>query len=176
MPLAYGLVLLRHNRLPLSRPILERVRLEHWKSPVAHQAIAWQDFLQGRLAEGIAALQQMVATLPDPAQEPAAEPYLRYALQFAGSLRQYSLSAAEISLSRTDVEGLDRAVLRGDAAKEAYRQGISRREALAKIEADLSEATPDRRPSLLLDRKRVTYYATLNFTLIADFMRHRLDE
>ena len=52
----------------------------------------------------------------------------------------------------------------------------SRREALAKVEADLNEATPDRRPRCILDRKRVTYYATLNFTIIADFMRHRLDE
>ena len=52
LPLAFGLVLLRHNRLPLSRPILERVRLEHSKSPVAHQVIAWQDFLQGRLGGG----------------------------------------------------------------------------------------------------------------------------
>lgn len=178
LPLAFGLVLLRHNRLPLSRPILERVRLEHPKSPVAHQAIAWQDFLQGRVGEGIAALHQMVATLPDPALEPAAEPYLRYALQFAGALRQYSLTVAEPPLNRADVESLDRAVIaRGDAAKETYRQGIeSAREALAKIDADLSEATPDRRPSLQLDRKRITYYATLNFTTIADFIRHRLDE
>ncbi|MFO0816696.1 MAG: protein kinase [Pirellulales bacterium] len=179
LPIAFGLVLLRHNRLPLSRTTLERVRLEHPKSPVAHQAIAWQDFLQGgRLAEGIAALQQMVTTLPDTTLEPGAEPYVRYALQFAGSLRQYALSAPDTPLTRTDVEGLDRAVLaRGDAAKEAYRQGVeSAREALAKIDAELAEATPDRRPSLMLDRKRVTYYATLNYTTIADFMRHRLDE
>ncbi|MFO0872280.1 MAG: serine/threonine-protein kinase [Pirellulales bacterium] len=178
LPLAFGLVLLRHSRLPLARPILERVRLEHPKSPVAHQAVAWQDFLQGRLGEGVAALQQMVVNLPDTTLEPDADPYFRYALQFAGALREYSLSAPETPLTRTDVDGLDRAVIaRGEAAKEAYRKGVeSARESLAKIDRELSEATSDRRPALLVDRRRPTYYTTFNYTLIADFLRHRLDE
>lgn len=57
---------------------------------------------------------------------------MRYALQFAGALRQYALSAPDTPLTRTNVEGLDRAALaRGDAAKEAYRQGVeSARECL----------------------------------------------
>lgn len=45
-----------------------------------------------------------------------------------------------------------------------------------KVDAELADATPDRRPALMFIRKRVTYYATLNYTTIADFMRHRLDE
>lgn len=178
LPLAYGLILLRHNRTLLARPLLERVRLEHPKSPVAHQVVAWLNFLQGKPNEGVAALEQMVASLPDPVQYPDAEPYVRYALQYAGSLRTFSLSAAETPLARTEVEGLDRAVIaRGETAKEAYRQGVeSARELLARLDADLAEAGSDRRPQLQLDRKRPTYYTTLNYTTLADFIRLGMEE
>ena len=178
LPMAFALVLMRHNRLPIARTIVERVRLEHPKSPLAHQAIAWQDFLQGRYADGIASLQQMIVNLPNPQLEPAAEPYRRHALQFAGALRQYAMSVADPPLSRTDVETLDKAVIAGgDTAKEAYRQGVeATREALARIDGELRDATPDRRPNLQLDRKRITYYTNLNFALMGDFLRHRLEE
>lgn len=178
LPLAYGLVLLRHNRTLLARPALERVRLSHPKSPVAHQVIAWLDFLQGKPGEGVAALQQMVANLPDTTKEPGAEPYVKYALQYAGSLRQYAIAGAENPLMRADVEGLDQAVIaRGNAAKEAYRAGVdSARDTLARIDMELAQATADRRPQLQLDRKRPTAYATLNYTMIADFIRLGMED
>ncbi len=178
LPMSFALVLMRHNRLPAARTIVERVRLEHPKTPVAHQAIAWQDFLQGRYGDGIASLYQMVANLPNPQLEPAAEPYRRHALQFAGALRQYALTVADPPLSRADVETLDKAVIAGgDSAKDAYRQGVeATRDALARIDGELRDAPPDRRPNLQLDRKRITYYTNLNYALMGDFLRHRIEE
>jgi tRNA A-37 threonylcarbamoyl transferase component Bud32 len=178
LPMAFALVLMRHNRLPAARVIVERVRLEHPKTPLAHQAIAWQDFLQGRYGDGISSLQSMVKNLPNPQLEPAAEPYRRHALQFAGALRQYAMTVADPPLSRADVETLDKAVIEaGDAAKEAFRQGIeATREALARIDGELRDAPADRIANLQLDRKRITFYTNLNYALMGDFVRHRLDE
>lgn len=178
LPMAYSLVLMRHNRMPMARALVERVRLEHPKTPLAHQAIAWQDFLQGRYVDGIASLHDMVTNLPNPQLEPSAEPYRRHALQFAGALRQYAMSVPDSPLSRTDVESLDKAVIAsGETAKEAYRQGVdSTREALARVDGELRDATPDRVPKLQLDRKRITYYTNLNYVLMGDFLRHRLEE
>ena len=164
--------------MPMARALVERVRLEHPKTPVAHQAMAWHDFLQGRYVDGIASLHDMVTNLPNPQLEPSAEPYRRHALQFAGALRQYAMSVPDSPLSRTDVESLDKAVIAsGDAAKEAYRQGVeSTREALARVDGEMRDATPDRILKLQLDRKRITYYTNLNYVLMGDFLRHRLEE
>lgn len=176
--LAYGLLLLRHTRTPLSRPVLEKIRQDHPNSVVVHQALAWQDFLQGRLPEGVTSLRLMVETLPNPAEDQASAAYVDYSLKLAGSLRQFALTAAEPPLALKDVEALDRAVIaRGERASAAYRQGVeSVRDGVAKLDEQLKDATADRRSTLLIDRKKLTHYATLNYALVADQMLRMLED
>ena len=178
LALAYGLVLLRNNRTPWSRPLFEKVRLDHPKAVVAHQALAWHSFVAGKPQEGIAELRQMIEALPDVEKNPAAAPYVRGMFTWAGALRQFAISASEPSLMRSDVEELDQAVAaRGDDAKELYRQGVEAvREAVRKLDAERAEASPEKRSALGIDRRRVTFYTTFNFALVADFIRQNLDE
>jgi len=176
--LAYGIVLLKFYRTPLARPVFDRIRTTHPKSVVTDQALAWQAFQQARLVDGISELRAMVEHLPDEKLMPGAEPYVKYSLQWAGSLREYCLTVPDTPLDRKAVDELDKAVItRGDAAKEAYRVGIeATRATMAKIDDELKEAVADRRTTLQLDRKRLTSYANLNFNLVGDYLRQALEE
>ncbi|MFM7844680.1 MAG: serine/threonine-protein kinase [Planctomycetota bacterium] len=178
LALAYGLVLLKNYRTPLARPVFDKIRSAHPKSVVADQMLAWQAFQQDRLVDGIGDLKLMVSHLPDLRLMPAAEPYVKYSLQWAGALREYVLSVPDSPLDRKAVEELDQAVIAlGDTAKEAFRAGIeSTRTTLAKLDEELLVAAPDRKTTLAQSRKRVATYANPNFNTIADYLRVAVEE
>lgn len=177
--LAYGLVMLRHSRTPVARPLFEKIRAEHPKCALAHQALAWQNFLQGKMIEGLADLKQMVEVLPDPAQHPEEGPFFAQAIELAGALREYSLRAADPPLDAAATKALDQAVIeRGDVAKGAYQKGIAAvRDGLKRVESDINDALDEvKKKSLQLDRKRVTYYATFNYGVVSDYLKQKADE
>ena len=177
--LAYALALLKHNRTPLSRPIFERVRSSHSKHPVAHQALAWQEFSQGKYIEGLADLKQLVDCLPDPAESPQVEPFFMQAVELAGALREFGLRAAEPPVDAAAAKPLDQAILaRGEAAKSAYQRGIdAAREARKRIDSEIADTTDaNKLRTLQLDRRRLTYYASFNFAAVADYLRHVAEE
>lgn len=177
--LAFALVMLKHNRTPVSRPIFEKIRSENPKRVVAHQALAWQNFLQGKQVEGLADLKLLVDNLPDPKEQPDSAPFFQQAIELAGTLREYSLRAAEPPVDPAATKALDQAVIaRGDAAKAAYQKGIEAvRVGLKRIDEDIATAlVPTKQLSLQLDRKRATYYATFNFAVVADYIKQQADE
>jgi len=177
--LAFGLVMLKHNRTPVSRPLFEKIRAEHPKCAVAHQALAWQNFLQGKPVEGLADLRQMIETLPDPLERPENEPFFLQAVELAGVLREFSLRAAEPPVDTSATKLLDQAVIaRGEEAKVAYQKGIAAvRDGIKRVDELIADAPdPTKQRSLQLDRKRVTYYTTFNFAIISEYVRQAADE
>lgn len=177
--LAYALALLKHNRTPLSRPIFERVRADHPRNAVAHQALAWQNYLQNKYVEGLSDLKLLVDALPDPEANPDQAPFVRQALELAGALREFALRAAEPPVDAAASKSLDQAVLaRGEWAKTSFQKGIDQfREGLKLIDQELAdEMSPDKLRTLQLDRKRLTYYASFNFQAVADYLKQQAED
>ena len=136
--------------------------------------------MQGKYLEGISDLVQVVKTVPDPQGDILKAGYFRHVFELAGSLREYSLKAADPPLTRANVTLLDEAVkLRGETAKEHYRIGVQKvQELLKPIDAEIeaSKDEPETAKRLGLDRRRLTKYATFNFDVVADFIKSSLND
>ncbi|MBM4004238.1 MAG: serine/threonine protein kinase [Planctomycetes bacterium] len=185
LKLAFALTLLRHGRLAHSLPIFERLTQDYHTLIVAHQALAWQHFTQGKLREGVRDLEKMIAAIPltPPSgaalRTPAGEAYVEHVIEFAGQLKVFALQALDRRLNEDDFQRLDELVTkRGSAARTTFESGAAK--ALASLEAvdkELAETNKrERRQILELERKRISYYTNIQFDAVSAFIIAGLNE
>lgn len=175
--LAYGLVLLKANKTLASYPVFERVRSAHPDSVVAHQAIAWQHFIQRRYKQGIASLEQMISNLPQP-EDGQWQGINADRLRWAGALRGYALYAADPPATVEDTAKLDQLVvsLAGDA-KSLFAIGTqATRAEVQRLDAEVAKATEDQVISRLrFQRRLLSHYLKFDFSGAADDLKRSLE-
>ena len=189
LKLAFALTLLRHGRLAHSLPIFERLAQDYPTLIVAHQALAWQHFTQGKLREGVRDLERMIAATPGTSPSgaplgaalntPAGKAYVEHVLGFAGQLKVFALQALERHLTEEDFQRLDALVEKqGSAARATYESGAAKAAAsLESLDKELAETSKrERRQILELERKRISYYTNIQYDVVSAFIIAGLNE
>jgi serine/threonine-protein kinase len=86
--LAAGLVLLKHGKTSFSTQMFESALALAPQSPVAHQALAWQDFSKKNYSEGTQHVVRLMAVIAD-REAKNLSTYDKYALAWSGELATY---------------------------------------------------------------------------------------
>jgi serine/threonine-protein kinase len=176
--LAHALLLLRHGRTLQSLPMFESLAKRFPKIPAPYQCLAWQSYIQNRHSEGTRHLVTFVKLLPEMSGDGVADKYASHGYEFAGRLRTYVIESLG-KLSEADFRELDEAIQeRGPEAKKNYERGMAATmDAVTKIVNEIANAnTEEKRRTLDVDRKRLSYYATIDFQLIADLILSQIDD
>ncbi|QDU98015.1 protein kinase domain-containing protein [Lignipirellula cremea] len=178
LSIAYGLANLKHNRTAAAQKLFEQVRTSHPDRAAPYLALAWQNFMQKDYKNGIADLKSGLSHL-DPAATGAEAVFARYAWQLAGEMREFALQGAEPPMLTKDVAPLDQFVIEhGPEATALYRTGLegvrSEFTTIDKQIADLQksplEADRTRVAGLKRDRKRLTYFSTLDLDAFSKYL------
>jgi hypothetical protein len=120
--LAAGLVFLKHGKTSFSTQMFESALALSPESPVAHQALAWQDFSKKNYDDGAEHIVRLLATTAGPDAKQIS-PYDKYALTWSGELAAYLqefVTGNGPDLSKQIVEA---AAKRGTLAQKIFAAG-----------------------------------------------------
>jgi len=174
---AFALVQLKQSRTANSEKLFEQIRAKYPERVTPYVALAWQNFNQKNYKAGVKELQGAVSRI-DLSAEGAQGEFARYVYKLAGEMREFALQGAEPPLLAKDVAPLDTMVIaQGDVAKGLYAAGLTGvRAEFAKIDTQIKGASGDaaRLASLNRDRKRLTYFTSLDFDLFERLIKAEL--
>ncbi len=153
--LAYGIILIKATKMDQAYEVLERVRLKHPSSLLAHRAVIWLHFYKTRYDDGFTKIFSMLEQIPKP--DDVDGPYDETTLnifEWSGMLREIATSSSDWNErvpSDEEAQKLDeRASEYGDIPSARYEKG---RADIRKIYADLASSF-DAKPQTPLDRRR----------------------
>lgn len=186
--LLHGMILLNNLRTAEAETRLQAIKQDEAKFEPEHrsaaimmpvyQALAWQNLLRGRLEDGIADLTEAVRRIGRPRPDGRFDPYQAHLLSWAGELREFVLTAAEDPLTSLQVRSLDNAIINhSDEAKSQFKVGIDLfREKLAELDKQIAAAQLADKRKLMRDRKRLTYYSSLDYDVLARHLQSLVSE
>jgi len=180
--LAGALVFLKNGKSIDARKAFQAALAADPDSMLAHQGLAWHDFLGRDYAPAVQHLEKMVRALPQPGPGEALVRQTTVALKWAGRLRAYAALVA--SQQRRPDEALLKAVddAVGDRpeenALELYRAGyFAVAEQLKELDKELAGADSDQQSAQLrLKRRTLSTYARFHFQQAADYLLVKIVE
>ena len=177
--LAYGLVMLKHNRTKESQDIFEQVRAAFPEELLPYHALAWQYFMQKNASKAMGELNELAVRLPDPDEEKGYAAYEQHLLDMMGRMGWYAFQAAEPSVEYEVVKSFNDIVSnRGVDARTIFLKGVAHvRGEVAKIDEAIDEESNDEKlAALQRERRRVGYYVDFGFDLVVDYLEARLEQ
>jgi eukaryotic-like serine/threonine-protein kinase len=120
--LAAGLVFLKHGKTSFSTQMFESALALAPESPVAHQALAWQDFSKKNYADGAEHIVRLLATVAGPDVKELST-YDTYALTWSGELAAYLQEFVPGNGPTLSKQIVEAAAERGPAAQKVFAAG-----------------------------------------------------
>lgn len=174
--IVFALVNLKHDRTSQSRTVFERVKVRHPEEIVPRICLAWQHFMSKETAQAVDELQELVDLIGQPRDEEEAEFFVPL-LRAVGEMQVYATEAAEVTVPLSRFKEIEAKITElGPAFVEQYEEGKRlATEKMAEIDLQLETAAGPAAERLRRDRTRMVTYLRMNYDLLSDYVRYRLD-